>query len=235
MRKVVVLALVLAAACSNPRDQKVPTDPGTWESNENFTKTIKELPPEDARLLAAWMMRIGVQQALGGQGLPDRTIQQAIDEQKSFEVEQAAKQAKQERLAAEVKRQREEAIAKMNAVLTVALTQLRFYKADWRRDIVSDGFEIKFALQNQSKKDLAGVKGAVTLLDMFDDPIKTVNLSVDSAIPAGKVIEWGGTMDFNQFRDEDVKLKNTPLEKIKTVWTPELFLFADGSRLEVPR
>ena len=39
-------------------------------------------------------------------------------------------------------------------------------------------------------------------------------------------------IDYNQFRDEDVRLRNKDIEDLKIVWTPEKILFEDGTSLE---
>jgi len=69
---------------------------------------------------------------------------------------------------------------------------------------------------------------------MFGDTIKRLNLSHDEAVPALKTVTWDGSMDFNQFMDHDVKLRDVDESKIKLVFEPETILFDDGSKLELP-
>ena len=60
-----------------------------------------------------------------------------------------------------------------------------------------------------------------------------MNLSVDKSIAAGQSIRWDGDLGYNPFIDEDVKLHNTEFAKMKISWEPEVYLFSDGSKMEI--
>ncbi len=84
-------------------------------------------------------------------------------------------------------------------------------------------------------KDLAGVKGTIAFQDLFDDEIKRVGFSYDDGLRAGKTATWSGSLDYNQFMDSDVKLRNTPLEKMTVRWEPEVLIYTDGAKLRLPQ
>lgn len=223
---------VALVACSDPYAYKIPSDMEQWKSDEALRAQIAKLKPDEKELLTRFMLRAGLKQAFG-QGQSQVTIGQALEEQRKREAELAIKEAEEKALAERVKKEREAAIQAMNAVLTVAMTQLEYHDADWRNG-VQDGFSVAFAFQNKGDRDLAGAKGAVRFADMFDDQIKLVGLSMDEAIPVGKTVTWRGELDYNQFMDTDRKLRNTDASKLKVSWRPGTYLFADGSKMAAP-
>lgn len=221
-------------SCSKPRDFTISAEPSKWGSDEKLKSAVAKLPEEDRQLLAGWMLRAGMGKAFGAT-VSDTTIGTAIEQQRQFEAERAAKEAEEAALAARVAKERAEAAAAMNAILTVAMTKFEFFEADYRNRILSDGFQVGFALENKSSKDLVGVKGTVQFADIFDDRIKSIGLSIDEPIPAGQVLQWGGTLDYNQFMDADKKLRSTPAAKLKVSYIPSVFLFSDGTRMAAPQ
>ena len=57
---------------------------------------------------------------------------------------------------------------------------------------------------------MIGVRGTVVFKDVFGEIIKQINLSNDADIPAGQTVIYNGSFDYNQFMNEDTKLRNTP-------------------------
>jgi hypothetical protein len=68
--------------------------------------------------------------------------------------------------------------------------------------------------------------------DLFDDKIKALSFTYDQPIKAGVISNWNATTDYNQFRDEDIRLKNRELKELKIVLKPIKEIFQDGSTLE---
>lgn len=232
-------ALLMGAACADPQDFKIPTDSAQWKEDEGFKTAIEKLPDDEKKLLTAYLMRAGMAEAFGTTP-PERTIGEAIENQKSFQAEkeseqaaEAAEQAKQAALAKRMEEERQAAVAEARKALTVAVSSMRFIPSNLRAGRYQESFSLSIALQNNTKKDMSGIKGAVVFADMFDDEIKRVTLSVDEGIAAGQAIQWSGSLDYNQFMADDVKLRNTDLAKMKISWEPEVYLFTDGSKMEI--
>lgn len=224
-----IVIFLLMLGCTSPYDYKVSPEPDKWKTDENLKAAMEKLPQEEKALLAKWMIRAAMSNVFGGE-TGETTIGKAIENQRTFEADRAIKEAEQKALAEKVEKEKAVAASKMNAVLTVALTRLEFFKERFL-----DGFKISLALENKSTKDLAGVKGSLFIRDMFDDKIKNINFSIDQAIPAGQTLVWEGTLDYNQFMAEDNKLKTTPLDKMKIFFEPEVFIFTDGSKMMAPK
>lgn len=196
-------------ACSGPLDQKIPTDSAQWKQDADFLAAIKKLPEDQRALLQSYMMRTVMASAFGK--APDAamipvTIGDAIKQEKETQAQEAikkaeeeAERARQEALAKEAEAKRQAELEKARKALTVAVTSLDYIKADYRRGTYTDSFSIRIALQNNTGKDMQGVKGSVVFADMFGDVIKRVGLSVDDGIPSGKQLLWSGNLGYNQF------------------------------------
>ena len=232
-------ALFMGAACSDPQNFKIPTDSAQWKKDEGFKAVIKKLPDDEKKTLTAYLMRAGMAEAFGTTP-PERTVGEAIENQKAFQAEkeaeqaaEAAEQAKQAALAKKVEEERQAAVAEARKALTVAVSSMNFIPSNLRAGRYQESFSLRIALQNNTEKDMSGIKGTVVFADMFDDEIKRVALSMDEGIPAGQTIQWNGSLDYNQFKDADVKLRSTELAKMKISWEPEVYLFTDGSKMTI--
>ena len=227
------------ASCANPQEYQIPADSDQWKEDEGFKEAIKKLPDDEKKLLTAYLFRAGMAEAFGTEP-PERNIGEAIQNQKDFLAEKEAQEAveaeelaKQEALAKKIEDERQAALAEARKALTMAVSDMTFVPSNARAGRYQDSFSLSIALQNNTEKDMSGIKGTVVFADMFDDEIKRVNLSVDDSIAAGQAIRWEGNLGYNQFMDNDVKLRNTELAKMKISWEPEVYLFTDGSKMEI--
>lgn len=228
-----ILSLTMAMSCSNARSKTIPKDISKWETE--LKPYIEKLSGEDKTLLTKYLMRAKLGEAFGGQGMPEGlTIGQAIDKQKEFEAEQAKKELEAKLLKEKVEREKAELAKKVNEVLTVAYIGKSYAAADIYSGRYQNAILVEFAFENKGSKDISGFKGTAEFSDMFGDKVKSVNLSYDKNIPAGKTINWKGQIDFNQFMGADVKFRDMEKDKVKFVFSPEMVVFTDGSKLEIP-
>ncbi len=234
-------------ACSNPYDTKLPSNLEDEIATKAFKESIKTLPEEEKAALAKFMVRMTLGEKMGGLfgvkatgGIPnDITVKMALAEQKAFEEEQAKKRAAADKEQEELKKKEEEAqretqakAAIMRDVFSVKLVSKEFVPLDFGARRMNDTIALSARLTNLSKKDIAGAKGAIEFRDIFDDLVLSLNLSFDDGIKASESIVWNGGFEFNRFKQNHKKLADTPLEKLKIAWIPEVYIFADGSRME---
>jgi hypothetical protein len=229
----VCMSLVFTVACSNPHSKVIPKDQTKWETE--LKPYIEKLSEEEKGLLVKYLMRTKMGEAFGGQGMTEgTTIGQAIAKQREFEQEQARKEQEAKLLKEKVERERAEQIKKINDVLTVAYVNKTFEGSDVMSGRYQDSIVVVFAFENKGTKDIAGFKGESVFTDMFGDKIKSVNLSYDETIPAGKSVRWTGELHYNQFMDADVKFRNTAPDKLKFTFVPSTVIFTDGSKIDMP-
>ena len=72
----------------------------------------------------------------------------------------------------------------------------------------------------------------MSIQDLFQTEIKAIDLTLDDPIKAGETFQAIYTTDYNQFIDEDSRLKGKDIEDLNVVWSPEKIIFTDGSTLE---
>jgi hypothetical protein len=94
----------------------------------------------------------------------------------------------------------------------------------------SDQITMDFKFINNTSKDIKGVDGVAIFYDIFDNKIKSLNISYDKGIPADTPKIWEAGFDYNQFMSEDIKLKNTDLENLKYEWKINTIVFEDGTK-----
>lgn len=241
MKKSIVLAIILSSALtgcwqSDPKSTVLSSDISTWKSDSSLEAAVKKLSDEDKKLLSAYAMRLTMGQAFGGAGIPQgTTIGSAIDTQKAWEEAQRQAKAQQDALAAEVQKKQLESLKEMNNALTTSLLKFSYVPANINAQQYSDFFEVQIAFKNNTKDKIIGVRGVVVFKDVFGETIKRIKLSNDGDIQAGETAIYNGTIDYNQFMDDDNKLRNTDKSKLVFEWIPDIYLFDGGKKLEMPK
>ena len=106
----------------------------------------------------------------------------------------------------------------------------RFPEADYMSGDFQNQITLDLKFTNETDKDIAGVQGILTLYDIFDNKISVITVSYDKGIPAHTSKVWASGIDYNEFIDEDVKLKNTELQNLKYKWEVNTIIYKDGSK-----
>ena len=215
MKKLFYITIcIVIFSCSSPLDKKY-----TEENFDIDTKEIKEsgkLSEEDALMIAGWIMR----SKLKGKTLEGKTYSEIIKEAKDYKKEQ-------ELLAEKAKLDEEDKRQRLGQTLIVAMYDKGFKKYDYQEYLT-----YSFAFENKSEKDIRAFKGSISIQDLFDTEIKSISLTIDDPILSGETFKGTYTTDFNQFIDEDTRLKNKDMNDLKIIWTPEKIIFSDGTALE---
>lgn len=216
MKKIISCGLIFTIlfSCSTPLDKKYSED--TFEADAKEIKESGELTEEDAKLMIGWMVKAKLQ----GENLEGKTYSEIIQAAKDYKAEQR-ELAEKTKLEEENKRQR------LGNALTVAMYDKGFKKYDYQ-----DYLTYSFAFENKTDKDIRAFKGSISIQDLFDSEIKSISLTIDDPIRAGETFKNTYTTDYNQFMDEDKRLRNKDMEDLKILWTPEKIIFKDGSTLE---
>jgi hypothetical protein len=229
---VLIVSLLFTLACTkDPHKLKI-----TEQNKNNFMDSIKEskrLTVDEARLLLAYQMRDAAGQAFGRsqQSIVGKTVGDLIDEERRFE-EGARKDAQsQERLAAEAKAKEEAVAVELRKTVNLSVYEKSYRPADTDAGTYQDYIVIKCAYENTSGKDIRAFRGKVRFTDLFGREIYESGLTISDPIKAEAKATWTGSIKYNQFIDEDVKLKNTDLKDMRAEWLPQSVIFADGSKI----
>lgn len=91
--------------------------------------------------------------------------------------------------------------------------------------------------RNNTDKDIAGVKGYVSVKDLFGDELSGFLISNDDTIKAGGSVTWTGSRSvrFAIGNNKDRKLAELADDKFKVEWQPRTIVFADGTTLTDPK
>lgn len=215
------MLLLIAGACSSPLDK--PYNEATLKDD---MAAIAEYTENDTAVMAGIALYI-VRAKLMGEKLDGTTYRTLLDKanvlQKQKEKDEAEAKELAEKMAIEAERKR----AAFSNMLVVALFDKGYYKADYQDYLT---YEVVF--ENKSGKDIRAVKGSLLITDLFDTKITEISLVEDQGLPASKLTKRSYSTKYNQFRDEDVRLKNKSLKDLKVIWTTEKIIFSDGSTME---
>lgn len=201
-------------SCSSPLDKKYNKE--SFESDITELKESNVLSEDDLKLLAGEVLR----SAFANEDLNGTSYGQIIENAK-------IRKAEQDRLAEQARIEEENRIKMFDSTLTVAMYDKGYQKVSYE-----DFLTYSFIFSNKSSKDIRAFKGRVVINDLFETEIKSISLTVDDLIKAGASIRETYTSDYNQFRDEDVRLRNKDMEDLIVSWIPEKVIFNDGTTIE---
>lgn len=236
MKKALVLACLVLAACSDPYKAEVPTSIEAVQKNDSkFTAVIEKLPQAEREKVAAYIVRQSLGAAFGKPAAAGVTVRQAIDDQTAFEAEQARKDAEAKAKAEEARALAEKVKAEKAArqkqaddAVTVAVANIKIAQATFSKNI-----DLEVAFQNKTAKDLAGVKGVISFTDAFGKRHVLASIDYEKAIKANAAATWQGSRMVNTFDDGDRKLEELGPDKVKFTWEPHAIAFSDGSKIVI--
>jgi hypothetical protein len=119
----------------------------------------------------------------------------------------------------------------MQQISSVGLLQKGFETADADAGRYGDDFTVTMQYHNLGNKTITGMKGTLDFYDQFDTRFWGFKVEYEKALAPGVIATEDLTYDYNQFEEKDQKLRDTPLNKLRVVWTPKRINFADGSSL----
>lgn len=233
--------LLVLASCSGPKDTPLPRD---IDKLDSIKPVLEKLTPEERELAAGYIMRIAVGSklmgVLGGKegpGIPEgMTLGKAIEAQRQFKAEAALEEAKQQALQVKLQAEREAALKPLREAVTVTLVSKKIEPEYMYGTLMDEKLEVVFGYQNNTNKDIAGVKGHISVRDLFGDEISGFMVSNDDTIKAGQSVTWTGSRSVKySFSDnKDRKLAELSDDKYKLVWEPRMVVFTDRTKLEAP-
>jgi len=241
-RLAILLCLIILTACSGPKDTPLPRE---LDKMDSIKPAMEKLTPEERELVAGYIMRHTIGAKLSGlfggkesPGIPEgMTIGKAIEEQSKFKADAAVEEAKQHALKAKLQAEREAAIKPMREAITVTLLSKKLeIEHGYSGMVMDEKLQVTFGYKNNSTKDIAGVKGYISVKDLFGDEISGFMISNDNTIKAGESITWTGSrsVKYSLGNNKDRKLAELEEDKFKVVWEPHMIVFKDGTELTAP-
>jgi hypothetical protein len=214
--------------CNDPKSKMIPED--MTSKNTAFKEAIEKLNEDDKKALMGYLMRSEMKKAFNKNSTDTQvaiSIGEAIDHQNKWLASKKTARAEQQALKDELASKKAENQMAMNETVTVSFLAKKYEKVKYR-----DHIALSFGFKNKTSKNIIGVKGVAHLKDIFGDTILRVTISDDQGIKARASTKWNGSIDYNQFKNSDIKLRNTAFDKIVFEWEPGLYLFSDGTKLK---
>ena len=223
----------VVAGCSDPKNKVIPSDMSKWDTD--LKPAVEKLSEEEKKLFAGYVMRAKMGEVFGGKGVAEgTTIGQGIEQQKKWVQEQEAKEAEQRALKEKVEKERAALKQQINGAVTVAVVDLHLRKGSMESGDFEDKQIIKLALENKGQKDIAGIKGTIKFIDIFDKEVGSISFGYDDGIKAGATASWSGSRRYNQFLEEHKAIANLQPGKYRTVFEPEAIVYVDGTKIIMP-
>lgn len=216
MKKTLLLLSVIGIfiSCSGPLDKAYNEE--TLAEDAKEIKKNANLSDEDIQTMTGWIFKA----KLTNEKLNGKSYGEILDEAKNYKKEQ-------QKLAEKAKKEVEEKRQRLGSALTIALYDKGYKKYDY-----VDYLTYSIAFENKTDKTIRAFKGSISINDLFDTEIKSISLTIDDPIEPHQTFKSTYTTDYNQFSDEDKRLKNKNMADLKVVWTPEKIIFGDGTSLE---
>jgi hypothetical protein len=235
--------ILIMSGCSNPKSVVLPTQ---LDKMDTIKTQMEKLTPEERELVAGYIMRHTIGSKLSGllggkevPGIPEgMTLGKAIDEQRKFKAEVQEEELKQAMLKAKLKAAQDAALSKMrDAVTATIISKAVDTERGYSGMALDEKIVVKFGFKNNTDKDMAGIKGTVDVNDLFDDELCGFSISYDKTIRAGETATWMGSRSirFGMNSSKDRKFGEMEEGKYKVLWKPEIIVFADGSKLTLPK
>lgn len=229
-----LLVLALLSACSKPTETIIPSDMSKWDTE--LAPAIKKLSEEDQKLLSGYVMRARMGQVFGKEGMPfGTTVGTAMEQQKKWLADEEKKAAEAKALKEKMLQEQAQAQAAIENATIVALVAKRELPKNYDLRRFSEVQQFVIGVHNKSDKEIAGVSGSLDFIDIFDKKVGSVNFSISERIKPGGDAQWTGTRDYNQFIDTHRNVWNLEEGKYTTRFQPEAVVFADGTKLTVPK
>ena len=230
---IAILAGTLSACAQDPRNLTI-----TEENQDSFMEELKDatLTGEEFGLITTAQMRRALATSFEAEGpvFIGKTVGDIIEEERAFLAAAEARQAEEDRLAAEAQAAADARVAELRQALTLTIFDKGFRPSDVRNGQFEDFILIQAAYENTSGKDIRAFRGSVQFADLFGKEIYTTTLTISDRLAAGANATWSGQIRYNQFKADQQALRNTALEDMNIGWRPASIMFADGTTIGEP-
>ncbi len=156
----VVLLAIVMAACTEPRQTRLPDNLEQWETDREFQEAVRELTLEEQNILKTYLIRVTMDQLNGVEVPKGQTIAEAIAAQEVY-IEAWRKQD-------EARKAEERARARFKDAYMEQQVGLVDFKVKEKRLNGGDGIRriVSGALVNNGDRPLSDVRVTVSFRDM---------------------------------------------------------------------
>jgi|SRR5579883_2181838 len=213
-----IAVALLLAGCSNPLNYRV-----SKLTRDQRADLHAVLTADQSAELDAWIQR----HTAGGAPLPAGvTVDQALKDQEAWLAARAA----EKRRAAELQEQRMAAMAAKQQQLARLVSVSLLSKTN--KVLPDDRRYVALELQysNNTDKEVTAIKGKITLVNIYGEPVIAVDWSYGSPIGSKhSVIDHDAGLAINPSVESQVALWDTDYDKLKFTFEIRTIAFKDGT------
>lgn len=219
MKYLMLLLLLSLFACSDPMD--------TVYNEDDLPDQIKivkaEIGDEQGEVVFSYILK----SVMSGTSLEGKTYAELLKEAEAARVKKldevkALEEKKKELAEKEAARQK-----LFGETASVVMTD-KYYDKVGYKEFISFPLEIT----NTSDKEIRALKGAFHLYDVFDEKLMIVNIQYDEPIKPGETAKYEPSLDYNQYKARDVKVRDVDFKDMKAEWSCKAILFKDGTKID---
>jgi hypothetical protein len=112
----------------------------------------------------------------------------------------------------------------------VSLENMSISYKDTSNWVFSDYILFTFGIENTSAKDIKGISGIAVFNDMFGSEIMKVKCDLTKGVSANSsAIDDTMSLEINEYKNDDMKLRNTPYEDIQFEYIVYKIVYEDGT------
>lgn len=229
-----LVALAVAVGCSSPYAAKLPTEVVSWEGDAKLQRALAGITEDERALLDRYSDRKAHEGSVGIGGIaPGTTVYAALEDQRTWEAEQARVEADLREVEARQEAARQAKLEEMRAVATATIVEMTLEEASLSRSRLADLFEAKIQVRNLSDRPLVRVRGTVIFRDGDGADLKSVLVVHAEGLQPRASETFEVQLEYSSLAEGDLVLARTPLDELSLVWEPHTIVFADGSRLSI--
>ncbi len=209
-----LLLISIFCSCNNPLHRHY--SPATYEEDMQAIRNSDKLTDDELQAIAGYVLLARLSRKdITGERYDDiiekiRSLRKNNEELSSRDV--ATKEARRKRLA---------------PFLEVDLQDKTFSKKD-NKDVLV----FTISLKNTSSKKIKTVTGNLSITDLLEKPIHSLNVLLDEDISPGQTIIQTYNIDYNDADENDRRIRSKDIFDIKPIWNPEKIIFANGTLAE---
>ncbi|MDB5199955.1 MAG: hypothetical protein JWO92_1918 [Chitinophagaceae bacterium] len=127
----------------------------------------------------------------------------------------------------QIKMEREALRERMSSYLRVNLSEKIFSKVNNK-----DCFIYTILFQNISSKNIKMIVGSISLNDLLDREIKSIQIVLDEQLRANSILKKTFTVEYDHGNENDKRIRSKDLVDLRVLWNPVKIIFEDGTVAE---
>lgn len=118
--------------------------------------------------------------------------------------------------------------------IEISLVSKRFRDTDFSgSNYIRAAITFELSITNKTGQPIRAFDGILVFSDVLDNEIHSTKFAMTDPVAANATaLKWRGEIDFNQFTNSHIRLRNESLDNIKLAFRPRKVLYADGTTKE---